>query len=335
MTTRQKIIPNLWFDRQAEEAADFYASIFNNSQVGNITRASKAGFETHGLPEGTVMTIEFEVEGHSFIGINGGPLFKFNPSRSFLVASDTKEEVDALWAKLSEGGTALMGLDAYPFSERYGWLQDRYGLSWQVMFVRDRQIKQKITPTLMFVSGQCGNAEAAVKFYTSVFHNAKTGDIMRYGKGQQPDKEGTIAHAAFTLEGQEFAAMDSAREHDFNFNEAISLMVECKSQEEIDYYWEKLTTEGGQESICGWLKDRFGVSWQVAPTVLNDMLRDQDKEKVERAGNAFLKMKKFDIAELKMLTTAHEQLKSDTRSVNVSIRILRNVKTQLIADTLN
>lgn len=298
-TIKQKITPNLWFDRQAEEAAKFYTSIFKNSRVGNITRASKAGFEIHGLPEGTVMTIEFEIEGQKFIALNGGPLFKFTPAVSFLVACNTREEVDAIWEKLSEGGTALMELGEYPFSEKYGWTQDRYGLSWQVMFMGDRRMEQKITPTLLFVGEQCGKAEAAINFYTSVFNHAKIGDILRYGKGEGPDKEGTIKHAAFTLENQGFAAMDSALKHDFTFNEAISFMVECKTQEEIDYYWEKLTADGGQESVCGWLKDKFGVSWQVAPSILDEMLRDHDKEKVERVTNAFLKMKKFDIGELK------------------------------------
>jgi predicted 3-demethylubiquinone-9 3-methyltransferase (glyoxalase superfamily) len=298
-TIKQKITPNLWFDRQAEEAAKFYTSIFKNSKIGKITRASKAGFEIHGLPEDTVMTIEFEIEGQKFIALNGGPLFKFTPAVSFLVACNTKEEVDAIWEKLSEGGTALMELGEYPFSEKYGWMQDRYGLSWQVMFMGDRKMKQKITPTLMFVGEQYGKAEAAINFYTSVFKNAEIGNILRYGKGEEPDKEGTIKHAAFTLENQGFAAMDSARKHNFTFNEAISFMVKCETQEEIDYYWEKLTADGGQESMCGWLKDKFGVSWQVAPTVLGDMLQDPDKEKVERVANAFLKMKKFDIGELK------------------------------------
>jgi len=298
-TLKQKITPNLWFDRQAEEAANFYTSIFKNSKVGELIRASKAGFEIHGLPEGTVMTIEFEIEGQKFIAINGGPLFKFTPAVSFLVACRKKEEVDALWEKLSQGGTALMELGEYPFSEKYGWTQDRYGLSWQVMFMGDRKIKQKIIPTLMFVGEQCGKAETAINSYTSVFNKSKIGDILRYGKGNEPDKEGTIKHADFTLEGQEFAAMDSAHVHDFTFNEAISLMVHCKTQEEIDCYWEKLTADGGQEGMCGWLKDKFGLSWQVAPAGLDKMLRDHDKEKVERVTEAFLKMKKFDIGELK------------------------------------
>jgi predicted 3-demethylubiquinone-9 3-methyltransferase (glyoxalase superfamily) len=298
-TSRQRIIPDLWFDRQAEEAANFYAAAFKDSAVGNITRASQAGFEIHGLPEGTVMTIEFQIEGQKFMALNGGPLFKFNPSTSFLAACNTRDEVDALWRKLSAGGSALMELGAYPFSERYGWTQDRYGLSWQVMFMGDREIKQKITPTLMFVGEQSGKAEAAVSLYTTVFHNSAIDHIMRYAKGEEPDKEGTIRHAGFTLEGQEFAAMDSAREHGFTFNEAISLMVECETQEQIDYYWEKLTRDGGQEGVCGWLKDKFGVSWQVAPAVLGEMLRDGDKRRVERVTDAFLKMKKFDIGELK------------------------------------
>jgi predicted 3-demethylubiquinone-9 3-methyltransferase (glyoxalase superfamily) len=294
-----KIIPNLWFDRQAEEAARLYTALFKNSQVGPITRSGKAGFEVTGLAEGTVMTVEFEIEGQKFIAINGGPLFKFNPSISFLIACDTREEVGAIWEKLSEGGTALMEIGVYPFSEKYGWIQDRYGLSWQVMYMGDRKINQKITPTLMFSGEQWGKAEAAINFYTSLFQNTRVGDIMRYGQGMEPDKEGTIQHAAFTLENQEFAAMDSARVHNFNFNEAISLMVQCYDQKEIDHYWTKLISDGGQEGVCGWLKDKFGVSWQVTPTILAEMLRDPDKKKVERVTNAFLKMKKFDIAELK------------------------------------
>ena len=298
MASKQKITPNLWFDRQAEEAAKFYVSIFKNSKVCRLTRATKAGFEITGLPEGTVMTADFEIEGLEFIAINGGPLFKFTPAASFLVACRTKEEVEDLWGKLSPGGKALMELGDYPFSEKYGWTEDKYGLSWQVMAMGDRKIKQKIIPTLMFVGEQCGKAETALHLYTSIFNKAQIGGIDRYGQGEEPDKEGTIRHAAFTLEGQEFAAMDSAHKHEFTFNEAISFMVRCKNQEEIDCFWEKLIEDGGQESVCGWLKDRFGLSWQVTPVVLEKMLQDPDLKKVERVTNAFLKMKKFDIGEL-------------------------------------
>ncbi|OGD21357.1 MAG: hypothetical protein A2W03_04730 [Candidatus Aminicenantes bacterium RBG_16_63_16] len=296
----QKIISNLWFDSQAEEAAKFYTSLFKNSRIGKTTHYGKAGFEIHHQPEGKLMTVEFELEGQAFIGLNGGPVFKFTPAVSFLIACQTKAEVEALWEKLSAGGTALMELGEYPFSERYGWTQDRFGLSWQVMAMGDRKITQKIIPTLMYVGDVCGRAEEAVNLYASVFHNSKVGDILRYGKDEAPDREGTIKHAAFTLEGQEFAAMESAYDHKFTFNEAMSFLVRCESQAEIDYYWDKLTPGGDpQAQICGWLKDKFGVSWQVTPTVLEEMLQDPDQEKVERVTNAFLKMKKSDIGELR------------------------------------
>jgi predicted 3-demethylubiquinone-9 3-methyltransferase (glyoxalase superfamily) len=286
---QQKIIPCLWFDTQAEEAVKLYTSAFSNSTIGK-----KAAGQT----EGSILTIEFEIGGHQFVALNGGPLFKFTPAVSFLVACSTREEVEAIWKILSEDGTALMELGQYPFSEKYGWTQDRYGLSWQVMFMGDLQVKQKITPTLMFVGEQSGKAEAAIGFYTSVFHNAKTGDILRYGRDEEPDKEGTLKHAAFNLENQEFAAMDSAQEHLFSFNEAISLTVMCETQSEIDYYWEKLIESGGQEGVCGWLKDKFGVSWQVVPAILAQMLQNPNREIVKRVTAAFLKMKKFNIGAL-------------------------------------
>ncbi len=299
MSPSHRITPNLWFDRQAEEAANLYAGTFANSKILSLTRAGKAGFETTGIPEGTVMTVEFQLEGQRFIGINGGPLFKFNPSISFLVSFDAKDKVDAAWKWLSEGGKALMELGSYPFSERYGWIQDRYGLSWQLMFSGARMPKQKITPTLMFVGALAGRAEEAIKLYTSVFRNTSIGNIMRYPKGPGPDKEGTVVNASFVLEDYAFAAMDSALEHNFTFNEAISLMVECETQQDIDYYWGKLTADGGRESQCGWLADKFGVSWQITPTILGKMLQDPDPKKVEKVTNAFLKMKRFDIAALK------------------------------------
>lgn len=296
----QKITPHLWFDSQAEEAAKFYTSLFTNSRIGRSTRYGKAGFEIHHQPEGKVMTVAFELEGQKFIGLNAGPLFKFTPAISFLVACLTQAEVDGLWEKLSAGGTVLMELGEYPFSERYGWTQDRYGLSWQVMLMGGHGITQKITPTLLFVGAVSGRAEEAIKLYTSVFSNAKIGEIFRYGNNEKPEPEGTIKHADFTLEGQGFAAMDSALEHNFGFNEAISFLVSCEAQGEIDYLWEKLTEGGDPDAqVCGWLKDKFGVSWQITPAVLEEMLLDPDKAKVERVTAAFLKMKKLDIGGLK------------------------------------
>ena len=292
-TNMEKITPHLWFDNNAEEAAKFYTSIFKNSKVKNVTTL-------HNTPSGTVEIFTIELLGQEFTLISAGPLFKFNPSVSFLVACNTKEEVDELWGNLSNGGMALMELGEYPFSEKYGWVQDKYGLSWQVIYVGDQKIKQRIIPTLLFVGKQYGKAEEAMNFYASVFENARVGDILHYSKGEEPDKEGTVKHASFILEGQEFASMDSARGHNFEFNEAISFMVHCETQEEIDYYWGKLSVYPEAEQ-CGWLKDKYGLSWQIVPNLMDEMLKDNDEKKIERVTEAFLQMKKLDIAKIKCI----------------------------------
>ena len=287
----RKISTHLWFDKEAKEAAQLYTSTFPNSKI-------KSSSVLENTPSGDVDIVTVELAGQEFTLLSAGPLFKFNPSISFLVACESKKEVDAIWAKLSEGGMALMELGTYPFSEWYGWTTDRFGLSWQVMHMGDREIKQKITPTLMFVADVCGKAEEAMNFYTSIFQNSKITVNMRYGVGEEPEKEGSIKHATFTLEGQDFAAMDSAQKHEFNFNEAISLMVHCENQEQIDHYWDKLSAVTESEQ-CGWLKDKFGVSWQIVPTEMDEMMAGGDKEKIARVTEAFLKMKKFDLAELR------------------------------------
>jgi predicted 3-demethylubiquinone-9 3-methyltransferase (glyoxalase superfamily) len=290
-TDMEKITPHLWFDNNAGEAARFYASVFKNSKIKNMTTL-------HDTPSGTVEIFTVQLLGQEFTLINAGPYFKFTPAVSFFVGYSTKEEVDAIWKNLLEGGSALMELGEYPFSEKYGWVQDRYGLSWQVMYMGDSNIKQKITPTLMFTGKQSGKAEEAINFYTSVFKDGQIGGILRYGKGEEPDKEGTVKHAEFTLEGQEFAAMDSAHGHNFTFNEAISFMVHCDTQDEIDYYWDKLSADPMAEQ-CGWLKDKFDLSWQIVPTLMDEMLRDKDEKRIARVTEAFLKMKKLEIEELK------------------------------------
>ncbi len=294
-TITQKITPHLWFDNNAKEAAKFYTSIFSkDSKIKNMTTL-------HSTPSGTVEIFTVDLLGQEFTLISAGPLFKFNPSISFLVVCSTKEEVDELWKKLTEGeGTALMEHGEYPFSEKYAWVQDKYGLSWQVMFIGDRKIKQRIIPTLMFVGKQYGKAEEAINFYSSIFDSAGVGNILHYSKGEEPDKEGTVKHASFMLEGQEFAAMDSARGHNFAFNEAISFMVHCETQKEIDYYWEKLSAYQEAEQ-CGWLKDKYGLSWQIVPNLMDELLNgdNNDQKKIARVTEAFLQMKKLDIAKLK------------------------------------
>jgi predicted 3-demethylubiquinone-9 3-methyltransferase (glyoxalase superfamily) len=294
----QKIIPHLWFDKEAKEAAEFYSAVFPDSKVTNIT-------SIHDTPSGDCDVVSFKLWGYSFMAISAGPLFKFNPSVSFMVNFDPSQNEDArgriddVWRKLSAGGNVLMPLDKYPFSERYGWVQDKYGLSWQLVLTNPQgDVRPIIIPSLLFVGDVYGKAEEASDLYLSVFANSKRGAIVRYGAGQGPDREGAVMFTDFMLEGQWFAAMDSAHEHHFKFNEAISLMVNCDTQEEIDYYWAKLSAVPESEQ-CGWLKDKFGVSWQVTPTGMGEMMRNGRPEQIARLTQAFLKMKKFDLAALR------------------------------------
>ena len=294
----QKITPNLWFNTEAEEAAEFYISIFDDSRLGTVSHYDVASAKASGQSKGSAMTVSFELEGQEFTALNGGPQFTFTPAISFIVNCPTEDEVDELWAQLSEGGTELMPLDTYPFSERYGWTEDKYGVSWQLLF-NDSIPAREIIPSLMFVGDQSSNAEEAINFYTSVFDDSAVGEIARYGPNQEPDEEGSIMYADFSLEGQRFAAMDSAGEHDFGFNEAISFIVECRDQEEIDYFWEQLTTNGGSEGQCGWLTDPYGISWQIVPTVLPELLQDENDQKSRRVTEALLQMRKLDINQLR------------------------------------
>ena len=289
---KQKIVPHLWFDKEAKEATAFYTSLFPNSKITNVNTVT-------GTPSGDCDVVSFELAGQSFQAISAGPYFKFTPAISFFVCCDTKEEVDALWAKLTEGGAVMMELGKYPFSEHYGWTSDKYGLSWQIMYMGGQKYEQKLIPALLFVGDVCGKVEEAMNFYISVFSakggsasggkNSKVNYVMKYGKGEEPDKEGTIKHAGFILEGQQFAAMDSAHQHKFTFNEAVSLIMNCDTQEEIDYYWEKLSAHPENEQ-CGWLKDKFGVSWQIVPTAMNEMMATKDKAVLDPASRRrFLK----------------------------------------------
>jgi len=288
------ITPCLWFDNQAEEAAGFYTSLFSDSTIKNISRYGKEGFEVHGQKEGTALTVEFQLNGQLFNALNGGPHFKFNPSVSFYVVCETEKEVNLLWEKLSEGGSVMMALDKYDWSGRYGWLNDRFGLSWQIALGKLEDTVQKFSPALMFMGSQHHLAEEAVHFYTSIFPDSKVKHILRYTTDEK-DTTGTVKHAQFTINNQTFMIMGSSMEHQFKFNEAISFQVFCDTQKEIDYYWDKLT-DGGSEGQCGWLKDKYGVSWQIVPSMLGQLM--SNPAKAGSVMNAFLKMKKFDIAKL-------------------------------------
>lgn len=294
----QKIVPHLWFDTEAKEAAEFYTSLLPDSKITNVATL-------HDTPSGDCDVVGFQLWGYSFQAINGGPFFTPNPSISFMINfdpaqdKDAKTRIDEVWAKLAEGGKILMPLDTYPFSKHYGWVQDKYGFSWQLILTdADGEKRPFIIPSIMYVGDMCGKAEEATDFYLSVFKHSKRGTLFRYTAGMEPDKEGTVMFTDFTLEGEWLAANDSAQMHNFALNEAISLIVNCEDQKEIDYYWGKLSAAPESEQ-CGWLKDKYGVSWQIVPREMDEMMVKGTREQVDRMTQAFMPMKKLDIAKIK------------------------------------
>lgn len=272
------IFPCLWFDGNAKEAAELYCGIFGNSKI----------------TVDTPMVVQFEIENFKVMGLNGGPMYKITPSISLFVTCETDEEIQRVWDKLSEGGTAMMPLDKYPWSEKYGWVKDRFGMTWQLMLGQLPPGGEKIIPNFLFVGDQCGKAREAIEYWTSILPDSKVFPLQLYEEGgAQP--AGNLMFGHFSLSNCLMSAMDGTGEHAFTFSEGLSILVECDTQEQIDHYWNKLT-EGGKESMCGWLKDRYGVSWQIVPKVLGKLMTDP--EKGGRAMQALMKMKKLDIAAL-------------------------------------
>ncbi|MFA6005506.1 MAG: VOC family protein [Patescibacteria group bacterium] len=293
----QGIIPHLWYDKEASEAAHFYAEVFPESKVMSTITLSDT-------PSGDTEIVSFEVWGHPFMAMSAGPMFTFNPSISFMVNFDpssvknAREKLDSAWEKLVDGGKVLMPLEKYPFSQHYGWVEDKYGLSWQLILTDpDGEKRPTVMPSLLFVKEAYGKAEEAIKFYLSVFKKGEMGTHFPYGPGKAPDKEDATMFADFNILGTWFAAMDSAHEHNFSFNEAVSFIVHCSDQKEIDYYWDRLSAVPESEQ-CGWLKDKFGVSWQIVPTAMDEMMSKGTPKQIARVTQALLKMKKLDIAKL-------------------------------------
>lgn len=276
---KEQITPCLWFDNQAKEAGAFYCSQFANAKI---------------VAQSPIVT-EVEVSGQHITLIDGGPMYQPNASISLFYVCDTEEEINRIWETFAKAGSVLMPLDKYKWSEKYGWINDKYGISWQFWLGKIEEVGQRITPSLLFTGSQYGRAEEAIKHYSAIFKNPQLEDILRYGNNETPEQVGKVKHAQIALNGQKFMFMDSAQPHKFTFSEGVSFTIHCKTQDEIDYYWEKLT-ESGEESMCGWLKDKFGVSWQVIPTILSKLM--SDPAKAGKAAQAFMQMRKFDIEKL-------------------------------------
>ncbi len=283
----QKINPFLWFNDNSVEAAEFYTSAFSKSK----TVSTMPG------PGGKPMGVTIELAGQTFILLNGGPRYHPNPSISFYVHCESNDQVDSIWNALSTEGKVMMALDTYPWSAHYGWVEDKYGVSWQIgIGTMGVQTPHSIEPTLMYTGNMQGRAEEAVDLYVSLFPNSSVEHKSRYEDGE-PGPKGQIKHAGFMLNGQSFAAMDAHMPSPIEFTPGISLFINCDTAEEVDFFWEKLG-DGGRYDRCGWLQDKFGVSWQVIPTLLGRLFSDSNRAKAGAAMQAMMQMSKIDSAEL-------------------------------------
>ncbi|HEY0677702.1 MAG TPA: VOC family protein [Chitinophagaceae bacterium] len=279
---KKQITPCLWFNGQAKEAAALYTAAFEDSKItGNSPVVS-----------------EIEISGQIFILLNGGPMYQPNPSISFYYIAESEEEVEKIWNVFGKEGSVITPLGKYPWSDEYGWITDKFGVSWQVALGNGSEVGQKITPCLLFTGKQYGKADDAIAHYTNIFKEVQVEGALRYGANENPDKEGRIKHAQVSVNGQKLMFMESAV-HRFTFSEGISLTVYCETQHEIDYYWERLT-ESGAESMCGWLKDKFGVSWQIIPRMLGEVMSNPSK--AGKAAKAFMSMKKLNIEQILQAT---------------------------------
>ena len=287
----QKIVPHLWFDDEAVEAARLYAELFPDSKV-HYTNI----FEQ--TPSGGAEQVDFEIMGYQFMAISAGPEITKNPSISFMVlfTEAERQNFEKIWEALAGEGKVLMPFGKYEFSELYGWLEDRYGVSWQ-FYMADEESGSRITPTLMFINDNLGKAEEAMMFYMDIFRDAQMEDIHYYPGNDGSDPKQHVMHGQVRIEDLPFAFMDSVEKHNFDFSEGVSLIIKCDDQDEIDYYWDRLSHVPEAE-VCGWLKDKYGVSWQIFPKVMDDMVEKGSREQLQCVTEAFLKMKKFDVAEL-------------------------------------
>lgn len=293
--SHSKIVPCLWMDSEAEEAAAFYTEAFRDGRILATSHYPDSVDNPGGKPRGSVLTVEFEIGGLRFTALNGGPMFRVNPSLSFFAMCSVPEEIDRLHGLLAEGGTPLMALDSYPWSSRYAWIEDRFGVSWQLMAADMASAEPSVFPCMLFTGERHGRAEEALRTYAGIFREGRILFLEHYGEGEGP--VGTLAHGQASLAGQRLAATDSHLHEGPGFTEALSLQVMCEDQAEIDRYWAALS-EGGAEGPCGWLTDRFGFSWQVVPARIEEWLASDDRAACERAFLAMVEMGKLDIARL-------------------------------------
>lgn len=273
MTLPNYIAPAIWFDNNAFEAFKWYSAIFPNSTYSQINPVVVSG----------------KLAGTPFVGINGGAAFKPNSAISFLVTIESQTELLEIWHKLLEKShSILMPLQAYPWSQLYAWIEDAYGVHWQLYLGKLVDVNnQVICPMLMYPHASKSICMEAVAFYKDLFPNLESHGQLHY----PAPNENKVQHTQFSIGPNMFMAADHIEESNEKFTEGVSLVIYCKDQTEINYYWDKITAKG-KESQCGWCKDEFGVSWQVIPENIDVLIANPNAQK------ALYAMKKIIIDEL-------------------------------------
>ncbi|QYM76558.1 VOC family protein [Leucobacter luti] len=299
----QRIVPNIWCSGTAGDAGSFYSQALPNTSFEIESRYPTTGLLPFQEPlAGEPLTVAVSVGGYRLTLVNAGDEFRPNQSISLMLNFDplnysggvlaARAELDATWEALADGGEVLMPLGEYPFSARYGWVADRYGVNWQLMLTDPAgDPRPFVIPSLLFGAGVQNRAAEAIDFYVSVFSNAAAGMRAPYGESTGPASADALMFGEFRIGEQWFAAMDSGVEQQESFSCGVSLEVKCEDQEEIDRLWEALSAVPEAEQ-CGWLADKFGVSWQIVPENMGELMERPD------AFPHMLQMKKLIIAEI-------------------------------------
>lgn len=291
---KNKIVPHLWFDTDAIHGIQFYTSLFRDSAITyqDILRDT---------PSGDCDIVMFHIGEQEFEAINGGPFFTHNPTQSLMVNfdpgrhADAKAYLDHVWEGLIEGGHIRIPLGSYPFSKHYGWVKDRFGIEWQLILTNEEGDERPfIMPCLSFSGERYKQAEAAGAFYVETFESGRRGTLYLYEDGQELQEEGAVMFSDIHIEDCWMVLMDGPMPPEAVFNESMSYIIYCENQEEIDGYWEKLSAVKEAEQ-CGWIKDKFGISWQITPIAYRDWMLTKDDGAKDRMMQAILNMKKLDI----------------------------------------
>ncbi len=290
----------MWFVEGAKDVASFYISLFGKGSAmvwKQLLRNTRSG---------EYEVVLFDLCGFKLLAFSGGPYFKMNPSISFIARCKTTEEVERVWKGLSSKGNIIMPLKKHLAGIKFGQVRDRFGITWQVVQIESREEEwPKIVPALQFCGKQHGNAKAAGDHYLSVFKDSKRGRLEQYKMPEHHPGSDPVIYSDFRLENVWIAAIDSGFHIHSKFNEAVSFIIRCDTQEEIDYYWKNLSVLPEAE-YRGWLKDRFGVSWQILPVRLEEMVLRGTPKQREHVANALGLMKKVDIAELEKVYKENE-----------------------------